>query len=466
MNQAQEFDWKKKDARYVWHPFTQMKEYREEAPPVIREGDGVTLTDTDGNTYYDGVSSIWLNVHGHGCEDMDRAIRDQLDHIAHSTLLGLGNVPSIRLAERLADVTPEGLTRVFFADSGANAVEIGMKMAIQFYANRKGCPTDKQRFLTFEGGYHGDTFGPMSVVPDETFHGPFENMLPEPVQVPFPHSYRWPGSAVQPGNVRDECLERVETKLDRHANELAGIMVEPVQGAGGMRPAPDGFLAGLRSLCNEYNVMLLVDEVATGFGRTGSLFACDHDEVTPDILTLGKGITGGYLPVSATLATERIYESFLGNTGEKTALFHGHSYTGNALGCAAGIASLDRLQEHVMPELPGRIETVRKHLAPLQELPFVGNVRQKGLMCGIELVADEEKKTPFPYEAEAGHIVRKKAQEKGLLMRPIGNHVLFLPPLVTEEEDLIRMIDILRESISGAESELLRAARSTDGEST
>jgi len=445
--------WAERDLEHLWHPFTQMREYAEDDPVVIERGDGVFLVDTEGNRYYDGVSSIWLNVHGHRTGALDDAIRDQLDRIAHSTLLGAANVPAIRLAEQLTEVTPDPLQRIFYADSGANAVEIGMKMAIQYYANRAGEPTDRQRFLTFEGGYHGDTFGPMSVVPDETFHWPFEQLLPDPVQVPFPHPYRWPGTD-DPERVLAECLDRVEDALKRHHGELAGVLVEPVQGAGGMIVPPDGFLRGLRDLCDEHDVLLLVDEVATGFGRTGDLFACTGAGIAPDVMTLGKGITGGYLPLSAAVATEKIYEEFLGEVGEKKALFHGHSYTGNPLACAAGVASLKRLRNEVMPGLEEKVRMVREALSPLEDVPIVGEYRQAGLMCALELVQDPEDGTPFPYERRAGHVVRDHARERGMLIRPIGNNVLFLPPLGSSPDELDDMTDILGESIRAAHPEL------------
>jgi adenosylmethionine-8-amino-7-oxononanoate aminotransferase len=453
MSAEEQPDWSRRDVEHVWHPFTQMQSYAADDPLVIERGEGVFLIDTDGNRYYDGVSSIWLNVHGHQNEKIDSAIRDQLDRIAHSTLLGSSNVKAVEFAERLTEVTPDGLEHVFYADSGANAVEIGMKMAIQYFANQAGEPTGRQRFLTFEGGYHGDTFGPMSVVPDETFHWPFEGMLPEPVQVPFPHPYRWPGTS-DPQTVLDECLTQVEDKLRNHRDELAGVMVEPVQGAGGMIVPPAGFLTGLRELCTEYDVLFLVDEVATGFGRTETLFACEHEHVSPDIMTLGKGITGGYLPLSAAVAQEFIYEEFLGEVGERKALFHGHSYTGNALACAAGIASLEELQTSVMPDLPAKAMTIREGLQPLEDEPVVGEYRQAGFMCALELVQDRDG-TPFPYEREAGHVVRRQAEERGMIIRPIGNNVLFLPPLASTEDELEEMTEVLRRSVRSAQDELL-----------
>lgn len=445
-------DWQQKDKEYVWHPFTQMQEYTDEDPVVIERAEGVYLEDTEGNTYYDGVSSLWLNVHGHRVEAIDEAVRDQLEKVAHTTLLGRGSVPSIALAERLVEVAPEGLSRVFYSDSGATAVEIGMKMAIQFFANQSGRTTPRQRFLTFENGYHGDTFGPMSAVPDPTFHWPFEPLLPDPVQVPFPHVKRWPGAG-DPAAVLRDCLDRVEGSLEEHAESIAAVMVEPVQGAGGMITAPDGFLGGLRELTREHGCFLIVDEVATGFGRTGPMFACDAAGITPDILPLGKGLTGGYLPVAATLATDRLYEAFLGRREDKTALYHGHSYTGNALGCAAALASLDRL-EACLDELPAKIERIAQGLAPLEEQPHVYEVRQEGFMCGVELMRDPEEGEPFPEEARAGWTVCERARERGMLIRPLGDVVVFMPPLGSTEEELEAMLEVLRGAVEEAREPL------------
>ncbi len=441
-------DWQDKDKEYVWHPFTQMEEYVEGDPVVIERAEGVYLEDTEGNTYYDGVSSLWLNVHGHGVDGIDDAVRDQLDRVAHTTLLGRGSVPSIALAERLVEVTPDGLSRVFYSDSGATAVEIGMKMAIQFFANRTGEHTSRQRFLTFENGYHGDTFGPMSAVPDPTFHWPFEPLLPDPVQVPFPHVKRWPGTD-DPQAVLQDCLDRVEWSLEEHGEALAGVMVEPVQGAGGMVTAPDGFLGGLRELTREHEPHLIVDEVATGFGRTGPMFACDEAGMTPDILTLGKGLTGGYLPVAATLATDRLYEAFLGRREDKTALYHGHSYTGNALGCAAALASLDRL-ESILDDLPSKIDRITEGLTPLEEEPHVYEVRQEGFMCGIELMLDPDDERPFPEETRAGWTVCERARDRGMLIRPLGDVVVFMPPLGSTEDELAEMLEVLRQAVRDA----------------
>lgn len=445
-------NWKSKDKKYIWHPFTQMKEYKEGNPVVIESGEGVYLTDSEGNEYYDGVSSLWVNVHGHQVDEIDQALEDQLDRIAHSTLLGQGNVASVKLAERLVEVTPEKHQKVFYSDSGATAVEIGMKMAIQYWANKAGEPTERQTFLTFENGYHGDTFGPMSVVPDETYHWPFRPLLPEPIQVPFPHVEQWPGTDT-PDEVLQECLRKVDETLEEKGHRLAGIMVEPVQGAGGMIPAPDGFLSGLRRLADKYDQLLIVDEVATGFGKTGTMFAVDQEDVTPDIMPLGKGITGGYLPVAATMTTEKIYQEFLGSHQDRTALYHGHSYTGNALGCAAGLASLDLLED-MMDEIPEKIDFIADRLSGLEDLAFVREFRQSGFMCGIELMRDPEHDEPFDDDIQAGWVVCDEARERGMLIRPLGDVVIFMPPLASSKSELESMCEILRNSFEAGIKEL------------
>ncbi len=443
-------DWKKKDKRYVWHPFTQMEEYCAGDPVVIESGHGVKLVDTEGREYFDGVSSLWLNVHGHSVDPINRAIERQLEKIQHSTLLGRGSVPSIRLAERLVEVSPPGLEKVFYSDSGATAVEIGMKMAIQYWANESGEATSRRRFLTFRGGYHGDTLGPMSVVPDPTFHWPFMKMFPDPVQVDFPGVGKGVSSE-QADRARKACMRAVEEKLKNHQDELAGILVEPVQGAGGMVTPPEGFLRGLRELADRYDRFLLVDEVATGFGKLGTMFACDREGITPDIMPLGKGLTGGYLPVAATLATERIYERFLGDRRE--ALLHGHSYTGNALGCAAALTSLDMLEE-MLPELPDRIEWISEQIREAGDCSIVGEIRQAGFMCGIVLMREPERGVGFEPEERAGWRVCEQARERGMLIRPLGDVVVFMPPLASTRDQLGEMLDILVESLRATAAEL------------
>ena len=418
------------DLRHVWHPFTPMRRYGQIDPIVVARGEGVRVQDTHGRWYYDGTSSIWLNVHGHGVPEIDEAIRAQLGRIGHSTLLGQGNVPSILLAERLVQLTPPGLEHVFFVDNGAGAVEAAIKMAIQSFANRGA---EKPFVMGFTGNYHGDTLGAVGVAPDELFHAPFLNLLPDHPRV------RYPSRELDedPARARDLSLAEAAEVLGAR-DDIAAVIVEPVEGAGGIIPAPPGFLVGLRALCDEHGVLLIVDEVATGFGRTGPIFACDDAQITPDLLCLGKGLTGGYLPVAATMATDAVYETFLGEPQEGKTFFHGHSYTGNPLGCAAALANLDLL-EKLAPSLPGKIDLLAEALAPIAGEPHVAELRQAGFMVGIELTADRASRRPYPATAMAGWTVTDAARRRGLLIRPIGSVVTFVPAPGASEDELREM---------------------------
>ena len=426
------------DKQHVWHPFTPMTPYMEGEPPVIARAEGRRLQDVHGRWYWDGSSSIWLNVHGHRVPELDQAIRAQLDRVAHTTLLGQGNVPSTVLARRLVEIAPEGMERVFFSDSGATAVEIALKAAIQWFANQ-GRP-EKHKVLGFSDNYHGDTMGAMSVAPDPIFHWPFLDMLPEQPRAPYPYWYRCPGGSEDPAACARYSLGRTEELLRERGHEIAAVIIEPVEGAGGIRPAPEGFLRDLHALCKQFDVLLIVDEVATGFGKTGAMFACGGEGITPDLLCLGKGLTAGYLPVAATLATGRVFEAFTGE--RRRTLFHGHSFTGNQLGCAVALANLDRMPA-VMEGLDAKIARIWERLPGLAELPHVGDVRGRGVMCGMELVADEATRAPVPSELLAGYRVTEAARRRGLLIRPIGNTVIFMPPLASTLEELDTMIDIL-----------------------
>jgi len=431
---------------HLWNPFTQMKNYLEEDPVIIERGEGVKLFDVDGRAYWDGYSSLWLNVHGHNVPELNAAVLEQLGKIAHATLLGSANVPAILLAKRLADLAPPGLRKVFFSDSGAEAVEIAVKMAFQYWQNI-GRPK-KRWFITMTGAYHGDTIGAVSVGAIELFHARFEPLLFPTIRIPYPHAYRHPSG--DPETAAKESLARLESILRERADEIAALIVEPVmQGAAGMIRMPDGFMAALAERLKAYDVLLIADEVATGFGRTGTMFAVEHDGVTPDFLTLGKGLTGGYLPVAATLTTDRIYETFWGEEVEGKTFYHGHSYTGNPLGCAVALANLELIEkrnllEHVR-QLSGRAEA---RLSTFLELPYVGDVRQAGLMIGIESVRDRAKKSSFPPEARIGRKIVARARELGLLTRPLGDVVVFMPPLATPEEAFEEMMDILYRAIA------------------
>lgn len=433
-----------KSKEYLWLPFTQMKDY-EQDPLVIESGDGIMLKDTEGNTYYDGFSSVWLNVHGHRKKELDDALRAQLEKIAHSTLLGMTNRPATELAERLIKITPNGLTRVFYSDSGATSIEIALKMAFQYWKNKNIAGKDK--FITMKNGYHGDTIGAVSVGAVDTFHRMYEKLMFESFHVPFPYVYRHPSG--DPEICRADCLKALENTLENHHHEVAALTIEAmVQGAAGMVVMPDGFLTEVRQLCTKYDVLLIVDEVATGFGRTGKMFACDHENITPDIMTIGKGLTGGYLPIAATITTEQIYEAFYANYTQMKTLFHGHSYTGNPLGCAVALANLDLFErEKIIEKVRQKSIFIASELKALQALEHVGDVRQLGFMVGIELVQDKETKEPFPWEERVGYAVSLEIRRLGMITRPLGDNIVFMPPLSSTEMEIKEMIRIMKEAI-------------------
>ncbi len=434
------------DRRYLWHPFTQMKEWEEGVPLIISEGRGSFLKDVYGRWYLDGVSSLWVNVHGHRKQEIDDAVKAQLDRISHSTLLGLGNEPSVELAERLIGIVPAGLSRVFYSDNGSTAVEVALKMSYQYWIHRGVKGRDK--FVCLNNAYHGDTLGAVSVGGIDLFHEAFRPLLFETFRAPSPYCYRCELGLVFPG-CGLACLERLDAILREHAHEIAAVIIEPmVQGAGGMIVSPPGYLGGVRRLTREYGVLFIADEVAVGFGRTGRMFACEHEDVAPDILCLSKGITGGYLPLAATVTTEEVYSAFLGEYRELKTFFHGHSYSGNPLACAAAIASIGLFEEEKTVEGVREKEKILKEwLESVSGLDHVGDARGLGLMAGVELVRDRDDREPYPLEERIGFKVCLRARDKGLLIRPLGDVVVIMPPLSIEREHLAGMLDIIRDSI-------------------
>ncbi|ADL13404.1 adenosylmethionine--8-amino-7-oxononanoate transaminase [Acetohalobium arabaticum] len=437
-----------KDKEYLWHPFTQMKEWVEDDQLIIERGEGIKLYDTEGNEYYDGVSSIWLNVHGHQKEELDEAVIDQLDRIAHSTMLGLSNKPAIELAEKLVELTPEGLNKVFYSDSGSTAVEIGLKMAFQYWQQIDHDFGAKDKFITLTNAYHGDTVGSVSVGGVDLFHEIYKPLLFDSLKAPSPYCYRCPFDE-EKESCNFSCIKELESMMQEHHHEVAAMVIEPlVQGAGGMIVAPDGYLAKVRELCSEYNILLLADEVAAGFGRTGKMFACEHEDVRPDIMTVAKGISGGYLPISATLTTDEIYDAFYDDYETQKTFFHGHSYTGNPLAAAVSVANIELFKEEkIIEKMPPKIKIAADKLAEFRELDHVGDIRQKGLMIGIELIEDKETKEPYDWKEKMGVKVAMKAREKGMIIRPLGNIVVFMPPLCSTEQQLLDMLEIIYESI-------------------
>jgi adenosylmethionine-8-amino-7-oxononanoate aminotransferase len=406
-------DLKELDRKVLWHPFTQMRGWD---PLVIAEGDGNYLIDTEGRRYLDGVSSLWCNLHGHRHPRLDRALHDQLARIAHATFLGLTHEPGIRLAGALVEVAPTGLTRVFYSDSGSTAVEIALKQSFQYWQQR-GQPA-KQRFLRLSDAYHGDTLGAVGVGGIELFHRIFGPLLVRSTAIPTPA-----------GTDGAESLARLEEHLRTSAHELAAFVVEPlIQGAAGMLVHPDGFLSAAAELCRRYRVHLIVDEVATGFGRTGTLFACERERVAPDFLCLAKGISGGYLPLAATLTTEEVYEAFLGRRDELKQFFHGHTYTANPLACAVGLESLALLRESGLANACAQIPAMTAALRRIELLPGIREVRQRGLMAGVEL-----KPRAGRY---LGAEVCDRARAHGVILRPLGDVVVWMPPLSVTAGDL------------------------------
>ncbi|MFH1132077.1 MAG: adenosylmethionine--8-amino-7-oxononanoate transaminase [Pseudomonadota bacterium] len=423
------------DKQFLWHPFTQMKTWLEEDVIVIERGEGCWLVDTEGNRYLDGISSLWCNLHGHKVAAIDKAIQNQLKKVAHTTLLGLSNIPSIEFAARLVQIVPPGLRRVFYSDAGATAVEAAVKMAFQ-YQVQTGHP-EKTQFAALGHAYHGDTVGSVSLSGIEVMHSMFAPLRFDVIRLPSPYCYRCPLGLDQTA-CSMECAKEAEQILKENAASLAGVVVEPlVQGAAGIIVHPKGYLARLRKICDELNLLLIADEVATGFGRTGTMFACSQENVVPDLMCLAKGISGGYLPVAATLATEKVFEAFSGPIDSGRTFFHGHTYTGNPLGCAAAIASLDLLETGVLESLPKKQKFLNSLLNELiHPLPHVGDLRIKGLMAGIELVQDRNTKEPWPASARVGHRVICEARKQGVMLRPLGDVVVLIPPLVVSESEL------------------------------
>lgn len=431
------------DRRHIWHPFTHMKLWMADQPLVIVAAEGMELIDSDGRRYLDGVSSLWCNVHGHRVPEIDEAIRRQLDRVAHSTMLGLASEQAIVLAERLMRIVPSNLSRVFYSDAGATATEIAFKLAVQYWHN-VGQPR-KTEFIGLAEAYHGDTTGAMSVGRTEAFHKPYLPLLFKVHFAPTPFAYRPPEGAA-PENVGEFCLAEMEKILQRHHQTIAAVCIEPiVQGAAGMIVQPSGYLRRVRELCTQYDVLLICDEVATGFGRTGRMFAVEHEDVQPDLMCAAKGITGGYLPLAATFATERIFEAFLGEPWEGRTFFHGHTYTGNPLGCAAAIASLDLFEKNnLIGQIQRNAKALAEMLASLRNLPHVGDIRQKGLMVGIELVADPVTRQPFDPRFRVGAQVCQRIRDRGVILRPLGDTIVVMPPPAMGPAYLERIVAALR----------------------
>jgi adenosylmethionine-8-amino-7-oxononanoate aminotransferase len=466
------------DRNHVWHAFTQMAEYE---PLLIERAEGCTLIDTEGREYLDGVSSLWCNLHGHRHPKLDAAIRQQLDQVAHVTLLGMAHPTTVKLARRLVEIAPAGLNQVFFSDDGATAVEVALKMAFQYWRQCRFRPPDgtmnrqltvdsdsspvgptgptgergqtqqRTKYLAWDNAYHGDTLGSVSVGGVARFHEMFRPLLFDVVRLPLPDMYRLP-----PGVTRETAcghyLAQLEAALQQHGDTLAAVVIEPLlQAAAGIITHPVGFLRGVRELTKKYGVLLIADEVAVGMGRTGTMFACEQEGVAPDFLCLAKGLTGGYLPLAATLTTDQVYSAFLGRYEESKTFFHGHTYGGNPLGAAVALASLEVFEEErTLENLKPKIARLAEHLFRIGELPHVGDVRQRGLIAGIELVRDRLAKEPFLWAEKRGMRVCQHALTEGVWLRPLGNVVVIMPPLAISLGELDRICTAVERGIGAA----------------
>lgn len=438
---------KRLDHTYLWHPFTQMKEWMAEEPCIIDRGEGHYLIDVQGRKYLDGVSSLWCNLFGHRREELDRALKEQLNRIAHSTFLGLSHAPGIELAEKLIEIAPSGLHRVFYSDSGATAVEIALKMAVQYWQLRGR--EKRTKFASLVEAYHGDTVGSMSVGYSETFHRFHRSMLFPTVRINPPHFFRRLKGMSEEEALKNAVQEANDT-LSKERDSLAALIMEPLmQGAAGMWSQPPGYVKALKEICRKNRILLILDEVATGFGRTGRMFACEHENVSPDILCLAKGITGGYLPLAATLTTEEIFTAFLGEYREFKSFFHGHTYTGNPLGCAVALASLqffkrEKILERMGPKILYLIQRLEQDFL---YLPHLGDVRQWGFMVGIELVEDKKTLKAYPPDRRIGHKVVLEARKRGVMIRPLGDVIVLMPPLTMTDKEIKTLLDVVYESI-------------------
>ncbi|MBW1645453.1 MAG: adenosylmethionine--8-amino-7-oxononanoate transaminase [Deltaproteobacteria bacterium] len=434
------------DKKYIWKPFTQMKEYQEQETIVIERGEGIYLYDRDGNAYIDGISSWWVNTLGHNHPVLNEALHRQIDKVAHCALAGLSHEPAIRLAKELVEVLPPGLGHVFYSDDGSTAVEVALKMSFQYWVN-SGRP-EKTRFVALEGAYHGDTLGAVSVGGIDQYHQVFRPLLFEVFRVPAPRCYHCPAGC-RPDSCDCECLEPMAAVLEKHADEICGVIIEPmVMAVAGMYVYPAAYLRRLRALCDRCDVHLIADEVAVSFGRTGTMFACEQAGISPDLICMAKGLTGGYLPLAVTAATDRIYEAFWDDYDQGKTFFHGHSYTGNPLGTAVGVRNLEYFREAgIIAGLQEKTVYFQQQLQRFCRLPHVGDVRGIGMIGAVELMADGEKRQPYPAGQRIGKRVTDICVRNGAFLRPLGDVVYFLPPLIITPPEIDRLFDIAYRAI-------------------
>ena len=437
-DQSPNRSWRARDLATVWHPCTQMHDHGDAAQvpmiPIVR-GEGAWLIDADGKRYLDAISSWWTNLFGHANPRIAAAIKDQLDRLEHVIFAGFTHEPAIQLAEELLRIAPHGLARVFYADNGSSAIEVALKMSFHYWLNSGH--GGKTRFIALTGGYHGETLGALSVTDVPLYRTTYAPLLREPILVDSPDCYaREPGQSWQAHSLHK--LTAMRAALERHADEVCAVIVEPlVQCAGGMRMYHPAYLTGLRALCDEFQVHLIADEIAVGFGRTGTLFACEQADITPDLLCLSKGLTGGFLPLSAVLTTADVYDAFYAEYTSGKAFLHSHSYTGNPLACRAALETLAIFRdEPVLARNRSLAAHLTQRLAPLAAHPKVAEIRQTGLIAAVELVQDKSTREPFPAEERRGLHVYRHGLEQGVLLRPLGNVVYVMPPYVITPDEI------------------------------
>ena len=441
-------DIEKLDKEFVWHPFTQMLNWENEQNIVIERGEGVYLYDIHGNRYIDGVSSLWVNIFGHNNRELNEAIKEQVDKISHSTLLGLANVPSAILAQKLIEIAPKNLKKVFYSDSGSTSVEIALKVAFQYFKQKGAKFKNKKKIIAATSAYHGDTLGSVSVGGIELFHSIYKPFLFDTIRITYPYCYRCPFNLKYP-DCELHCAKEAEKVIGFHADEACALIIEPmIQGASGMITMPVGYMKKIEKACKDNDVLLILDEVATGFGRTGKMFAAFHEDIHPDIMCIAKGITGGYLPMAATLFTKEIYEGFLGNYEDNKTFFHGHTYTGNQLAASAAVKSIELFEKYdLLNKIKPLISHFNETLKDFKSLDIVGDIRSIGLMAGIELVKDRKTKETFEQKKRIGHKVILKARDMGVIIRPLGDVIVIMPPLIIDRQTLDTLLSVVYDSI-------------------
>lgn len=440
------------DREHVWHPCTQQKDHEKIPPIPIVRGEGVYLEDIDGKRYIDGVSSWWVNLFGHNHPRLNRALNEQAGRIAHHIFAGFTHAPAAELAGRLCRLAPAGLNKVFFADNGSSAVEVALKMSFQYW-QQTGHP-DKSRFVSISEAYHGETLGALSVGGCDLYRQVYRPILLDGFQAAGPDCFRC-SYGLSRETCGAECFEALERLVTENHKQIAAVIIEPlIQGAAGMRIYPPVYLRKLRTLCNTCQVHYIADEIAVGFGRTGKMFANEHAGVSPDLMCLSKGITGGYLPLSVTLATDTIYQAFYDDYATHKAFLHSHSYTGNPLACALAVETLNIFaEEHILDSLPAKMRLLDEWADRFEQLPHVGEFRRCGMVAAAELVLEKAGKIPYPWQERRGLEVYRRALQKGALLRPLGNVIYFMPPLTISEDELTRLLEIAWQSIAEATGE-------------